>query len=246
MSRSLLVLLAFTAGFGLLGAARLKLEEDVFPTAAGELKIFFVGHASLFLTYAGKVVHVDPVGSEADYSRLPKADLVLITHDHGDHLDPGAVEDLRRDANPGRRVPVLRREDQGRRRHEERRTPDLPGIRGRGRARLQHRPQEARREAPSTPKGRATAMSSRWAENGSISPGTPRTFPRWRTSKDIDIAFLPMNLPYTMTPEMTAAAARMFRPKVLYPYHFGETDPERLVKLLEGEPGIEVRVRPMS
>jgi L-ascorbate metabolism protein UlaG (beta-lactamase superfamily) len=64
--------------------------------------------------------------------------------------------------------------------------------------------------------------------------------------KDIDIAFLPMNLPYTMSPEMTAAAARTIRPKVLYPYHFGNTDTERLVELLAGEPGIEVRIRPMS
>jgi L-ascorbate metabolism protein UlaG (beta-lactamase superfamily) len=64
--------------------------------------------------------------------------------------------------------------------------------------------------------------------------------------KDIDIAFLPMNLPYTMSPEMTAEAAKTIRPKVLYPYHFGNTDTERLVELLKGQPGIEVRVRPMS
>ena len=64
--------------------------------------------------------------------------------------------------------------------------------------------------------------------------------------KDIDVAFLPMNLPYTMTPEMVADAARAFRPKILYPYHFGDTDTSRLVKLLRDETGIEVRIRKLS
>ena len=59
------------------------------------------------------------------------------------------------------------------------------------------------------------------------------------------MAFLPMNLPYTMTPEMTAAAARSFKPAVLYPYHFGSTNTEMLVNLLKGEP-IEVRIRRMA
>jgi len=62
----------------------------------------------------------------------------------------------------------------------------------------------------------------------------------------VDIAFLPMNLPYTMTPEMAADAARMIRPKILYPYHFGETDTTRLTALLRDEPGIEVRIRRMQ
>jgi L-ascorbate metabolism protein UlaG (beta-lactamase superfamily) len=61
--------------------------------------------------------------------------------------------------------------------------------------------------------------------------------------RDIDVAFLPMNQPYTMTPEQVAAAARAFRPKVLYPYHYGDTDPNKLVGLLQGVPEVEVRIR---
>jgi L-ascorbate metabolism protein UlaG (beta-lactamase superfamily) len=64
--------------------------------------------------------------------------------------------------------------------------------------------------------------------------------------KAIDVAFLPMNLPYTMTPEMVADAALAFQPKILYPYHYGDTDVSKLVGLLEGEKGIEVRIRKMS
>ena len=64
--------------------------------------------------------------------------------------------------------------------------------------------------------------------------------------KNIDIAFLPMNLPYTMTPEMVAEAALALRPKILYPYHFGETNTAKLIALLKSAPGIEVRIRPMK
>ena len=64
--------------------------------------------------------------------------------------------------------------------------------------------------------------------------------------KKIDIAFLPMNLPYTMTPEMVADAAKAFKPKILYPYHFGQTDTNELVELLADEKDIEVRIRKME
>jgi L-ascorbate metabolism protein UlaG (beta-lactamase superfamily) len=63
---------------------------------------------------------------------------------------------------------------------------------------------------------------------------------------NIDVAFLPMNLPYTMTPAMVADAARAFRPKVLYPYHYGATDVTELTALLRDERGIDVRVRRME
>jgi len=64
--------------------------------------------------------------------------------------------------------------------------------------------------------------------------------------RNIDVAFLPMNLPYTMTPEMVADAAKAFRPKILYPYHYGETDTQKLAALLKEETGIEVRVRDLK
>ena len=74
--------------------------------------------------------------------------------------------------------------------------------------------------------------------------GDTENIPEMARLEEIDIAFLPMNLPYTMSPEMAADAARSFSPKVLYPYHYGETDPEALVTLLK-DSSVEVRVRPM-
>jgi L-ascorbate metabolism protein UlaG (beta-lactamase superfamily) len=64
--------------------------------------------------------------------------------------------------------------------------------------------------------------------------------------KEIDIAFLPVNLPYTMTPEMAADAARAIRPKILYPYHYGDTEIPRLTELLKNDKDIEVRMRDMQ
>ena len=75
--------------------------------------------------------------------------------------------------------------------------------------------------------------------------GDTGSIPEMKRLEQIDVAFLPMNLPYTMTPEMTAAAAQSFLPKVLYPYHYGETDSVKLVALSQDTRGIEVRIRRM-
>jgi L-ascorbate metabolism protein UlaG (beta-lactamase superfamily) len=76
--------------------------------------------------------------------------------------------------------------------------------------------------------------------------GDTENTPEMKSLRDIDYAFLPMNLPYTMTPEMVADAASTFKPKVLYPYHYGETDPARIVALLNDTPEVEVRIRSMK
>lgn len=66
-------------------------ESDTFQTSQGELEITFIGHGTLMMEFEGKTIHIDPVGRYADYSKMPKADLILITHEHGDHLDAGAI-----------------------------------------------------------------------------------------------------------------------------------------------------------
>ena len=72
--------------------------EDTFSPAPLALKIAFIGHATLILTYGDTVIHVDPVSEQSDYTGLPKADIVLVTHEHSDHLDPTAIAALRTDA----------------------------------------------------------------------------------------------------------------------------------------------------
>jgi L-ascorbate metabolism protein UlaG (beta-lactamase superfamily) len=75
--------------------------------------------------------------------------------------------------------------------------------------------------------------------------GDTENIPEMKNLRNIDIAFLPMNLPYTMTPDMVADAVRSFRPKIVYPYHYGKTDASQLIDLLKNEKNIEVRVRKM-
>ncbi len=74
------------------GHAQKKFQEDTFKTSGGELKITFIGHGTIMMSYAGKVIDIDPVSMYANYASLPKADLILITHEHGDHLDVTAIQ----------------------------------------------------------------------------------------------------------------------------------------------------------
>jgi L-ascorbate metabolism protein UlaG (beta-lactamase superfamily) len=217
-------------------------REDVIPTSAGDLTFTFLGHATLMLRQGGKVIHVDPVSQYADYATMPKADLILITHEHGDHLDPKAVAAIRK---PSTRIVVSRScsgkiegaevmqngdvRDEAGFRVEAVPAYNIVHMRGPGQ--------------PYHPKGDGNGYIITFGDTRVYIAGDTENTPEMKALKDIDVAFLPMNLPYTMTPEMVADAARAFRPRILYPYHYSQTDPQELVKLLAGEKGIEVRVR---
>ena len=220
-------------------------QEDVIRTSAGDLTITLVGHGTLMFRHGGKVIHVDPVGREADYSAMPKADLVLVTHEHSDHLDTAAVRALRKE---GMQV-VVSRSCEGRiegalvmQNGESR---DVAGFRVEAVPAynvVNLRPGGQ----PFHPRGNGNGYVVTFGNVRVYVAGDTEDTPEMGALRNVDVAFLPMNLPYTMTPEMVAAAARAFRPRILYPYHFGQTDPQALVRLLQGERGIEVRVRQMS
>jgi L-ascorbate metabolism protein UlaG (beta-lactamase superfamily) len=228
-----------------LAASSLEAEEpprtDLIPLPDGSLKLTFLGHGTLMLDYNGWIIHVDPVSAEADYSALPPADLVLVTHEHGDHLDPAAVARITR---PGTVVVAN------------------PASAARLSGALALRPGESRTvgsvkievvPAYNTSPGR-DRFHPRGRDNGYLLTiagkrlyiaGDTEDTPEMKALKNVDIAFLPMNQPYTMTPEQVARAARAFKPRVLYPYHTGDTDTARLTALLEGK-GVEVRIRSLQ
>ena len=220
-------------------------EVDTIKTSAGELKITFVGHGTLMFALGDTVIHVDPVSGEADYAKMPKADLILVTHEHRDHLDPAAIAAVREEATtlllPPKCAPmvpggtVMRNGD----------TRTAAGLRIEAVPAYNIRNKRPSGE-PFHPPGDGNGYVITFGDTRVYVAGDTENVPEMRRLKDIAVAFLPMNMPYTMTPKMAANAARAFRPKILYPSHLGTTDTSELVKLLEAEKEIEVRLRRME
>lgn len=229
---------------GTAGAAE-KFEKDVIKTGAGDLEITFIGHGTLMFTFGGRVIQVDPVGRYADYSKLPPADLILITHEHQDHLDPKVVELLRK---PDTQI-VLNQAGASQvpggivMKNGELKTVAGLAIEAVPAYNLVHKRQSGE---PFHPRGQGNGYVITFGDKRVYVAGDTENTPEMKALKDIDIAFLPMNLPYTMTPEMVADAAKAFKPKILYPYHFGKTDTAKLVELLKDNKEIEVRIRKME
>ena len=226
-------------------AAQEQSSPDIVKTSAGDLTITFIGHGSLMFSFGGKAVYVDPYSKLADYGKLPKADIILITHEHRDHLDPAALEKVR----TARTKIVL----------TEAGAAQVPGgmVMKNGDAKIVegitieavpaynilHKRENGQ---PYHPKGAGNGYVITFGDKRVYIAGDTENVPEMKALRNIDITFLPMNLPYTMTPEMVADAAKLFQPKVLYPYHTGETDIAKLTALMKDQKDIEVRVRSMK
>lgn len=234
----LVVLCAFTAyaqGF----------ETDTVKTSAGDLKITFIGHGSLMFSFGGNIIHVDPVEQMADYKKLPKADIILITHEHSDHLDVRAIAKLRTSGT------VLVMTENSAKQVKDgitMRNGDIKTIEG---LKVEAVPAYniVHMRSPGTPfhpKSVGNGYVVTFGDKRVYIAGDTENTPEMKALKAIDIAFLPMNLPYTMTPEMVADAAKAFKPEILYPYHYGETDASSLVTLLKDNSEIDVRIRKMK
>jgi L-ascorbate metabolism protein UlaG (beta-lactamase superfamily) len=217
---------------------------DRIPTSAGPLEITFLGHGTLMLTFKGTIVHIDPYSTVADYAALPRADLILLTHDHADHLDEAALALVRTPATDIVLPPVCADRVQGGLILKNGDTRTVRGITVTAvpAYNLVHHRDNGE---PFHPRGVGNGYLLDFGDTRLYVAGDTENTPEMAALKDVDIAFLPMNLPYTMTPEMVADAARAFRPRILYPYHYGDTDPQRLVELLRDQADIEVRIRPM-
>jgi len=220
-------------------------EKDVIKTSSGDLEITFLGHGTLMFTFGGKVIHVDPVTRYADYSKLPSADFIFITHEHRDHLDPKALGFIRTEKTTLVLTETCASTIKG---GMVMKNGDVRIIDG---LKLEAVPaynmvhmQSA--GVPYHPKGVGNGYVITFGDKRVYVAGDTENIPEMKQLSGIDIAFLPMNVPYTMTPEMVADAAKAFRPKILYPYHFGETDTSRIVDLLKDVPDIEVRIRNMK
>lgn len=219
-------------------------EFDKITTSAGILEMHFIGHGSLMFKLNGFVIHIDPVRSAGNYDFLPKADLILVTHEHGDHLDTQLLDTLKKQGTllfcnqiSASKVPwgmAMKAEDR-----QEINSIVIEAV---------HAYNIVNERAPGQPfhsKGVGVGYILTIGGKRIYIAGDTENTPEMKSLRNIDVAFLPMNLPYTMTPAMVADAALAFKPKILYPYHFGETDTNEIINLLK-DSGITVRIRKLK
>jgi L-ascorbate metabolism protein UlaG (beta-lactamase superfamily) len=214
---------------------------DVVKTSQGDVSITPIQHGSVMLEIDGKIWHVDP-WSRADYSSRPKADVILITDIHGDHMDPKAIAALSKPTTVivapkavsetvtkakvvanGEKITVSGVEIEAVPMYNLKRGPEA--------GKLYH------------DKGRGNGYVLNVGNKRIYFSGDTEAVPEMKALKDIDVAFVCMNLPYTMPPEEAADGVKAFGPKVVYPYHYRGSDLDVFVNALKNEPGIEVRLR---
>ena len=216
--------------------------SDSLKGASGELKVTRLGHASVRFDYNGKVIYVDPFGRFSDYTKQPKADLILITHEHYDHLDMDAISKVRMEktiivssaaaaeGKPG--FKVMKNGDS---------TTEL-GIKIEAvpAYNVVHKRDNGE---PFHPKGRGNGYVLNFGDLRVYVAGDTENIPEMKDLKGITAAFLPANLPYTMTAQMVVDAVKVIKPKYFYPYHYdlGESQLKEVLVLMKDVPGIEIR-----
>ena len=218
-------------------------EIDIFKTKSGKTVTFHaLTHASIRIQYDGKEIEIDPVtklgNKTIDYASMPKADYLLVTHEHFDHFNQDAIKLL-----TGEQTQFITNQ----------RCADMYGsgtVMVNGQSSVFQDIQVEAVPAYNYTEGH-TQFHPKGRDNGYILTldglriyiaGDTEDIPEMSAIKDIDVAFLPCNQPYTMTPDQLVKAARIIKPKVVFPYHYGQTDVSRLPEQLKGD-GIEVRIR---
>ena len=214
-------------------------QPQTFPTAAGPVVITPIYHASALIQAGGKNIYMDPA-RPANFTGLPKADLILITHPHGDHMDPVTIAKL---SKPGTEIfaPAA-----------VAKTVTTAHVIENGQSvtwgawKIEAVPMYNLKRGPAPgklyhPKGWGNSYVLTYGGKRFYFSGDTEGIPEMRALKNIDVAFICMNLPYTMTPGEAAAAVKAFHPRIAIPYHYRGSDPEIFKKALAGT-GIEVRL----
>ena len=221
--------------------------ESPFPVVqyktpkGGKLEIYMVTHGSVAMNYKGFSVQVDPVGkmgqAEIDYSWFPKADLILITHEHGDHLSPDTIALLSKDdtqilLNAKSRDQLGKGEAVA---NGESRKVGPVGIT----AVPAYNISEGRQNFH--PKGNGNGYILDFDGFKVYVAGDTEDIDEMASIGPVDVAFLPVNQPYTMTTTQCIEAAMTIKPKVLIPYHMSQTDIQEVKTVLDAnDSGIEV------
>jgi len=224
-------------------------KNDSFVTAKGNsLTITHIGHGTLMFSFLDKVIHIDPWSSLANYDTLPKADYILITHHHRDHLDSLALTKVYTLNTQLYWTDICARQSKFKAQGKIVANGDTvvtPHFRFIAVPAYNIVNKRSNGE-PFHPKGEGNGYIFEFENLRVYVAGDTENIPEMQNLGPIDVAFLPANLPYTMSPEMFKAAAIMVKPKTLYPYHTGNTNLEELAISLYDSQGIEIRLRNMK
>jgi L-ascorbate metabolism protein UlaG (beta-lactamase superfamily) len=215
-------------------------QGDRIPATGGEITITPLNHATLQIAQGSHVIDVDPV-PQANFGSLPAPTIILVTDIHPDHLDPGTVAKLKSSSTtviaptaaaaklPGATVIA----------NGETKTVDGVKIEAVPMYNLKRGPQAGQ---VFHDKGRGNGYVVTLGGKRIYIAGDTECTPEMKALSNIDVAFLPMNLPYTMTPAEAAECAKAFKPKIVYPYHYRGQKTEEFAEALKGS-GIDVRLR---
>ena len=215
--------------------------SDAIPAANGEIRVTPINHATMMLQFGGKVIGVDPTG-QGDYTDLPKADLILITDIHGDHMDRASIDKWKKPstvvvapASVAKTITEAQVINNGEKKTiagiEIEALPMYNMVRGPKPGELFH------------DKGRGNGYVLTLGGKRIYISGDTEATSEMKALKNIDVAFVCMNLPYTMTAQEAADAVKAFKPKIVYPYHSRGTNTEEFAAAVKGTPGVEVRLR---
>lgn len=213
---------------------------DQLPTSAGPITITPLNHATLELTLGSTVVLIDPT-EQAKYDGLPTPSLILVTDIHGDHLSPKTVERLQgpntKVVAPAAAVAQLA----GATAMANGQSSTIAGVE------VEAVPMYNLERGPSAgqlyhTKGRGNGYVVTLGGKRIYVAGDTECTPEMKALKNIDVAFVPMNLPYTMTPAEAAACVAAFKPTMVYPYHSRGSNVQDFANALKGS-GVDVRIR---
>lgn len=237
IKRIMLMTTLFIASFSLISK---DISSDIISLKDGELKIFFVGHGSLFFEYKGRTIYVDPVGRYGDYSKFKDADIILITHSHGDHLDAIAVKQIEKKGtkiylnqesyNILKKGSIVKNWDK----------VEVDSIK------ITAVPAYNTSKTQFHPKGRDNGYILEIEDKKIYIAGDCENMEEMDKLTGLDIAFLAVNQPYTMTVEQAIDAINKMKPKIVYPYHFGDSDVSQIKEYFKDNKEIEVRIRDLK
>ena len=228
------------------GLATTTLESDVFRTEKGRtVEITFIKHGTLMVDVDGYVIHIDPVTMfGTDYCQLPQADLILVTHEHADHFDKDAIALLTKMGTTFLSNATVAEQSGASEAMQIGESRSLADGIVSVTATAAYNNSEGHENFH--PKGRDVGFLIDVDDLRIYVAGDTEDIPEMADLKDVDIAFLPVNQPYTMTPEQCVKAMTMFAPKMVYPYHYGETDLSPIVKYCKQNKDMELRIRQLQ